>query len=107
MDNKIDLDAIITDHCSQPFMDEEGCMVVIAEGMRDALKEAIKQALVIASEKAKVKEVSESSTRAIYDGLDSVRIYNPNGPDSHVSVDQQSILDVNDLIVQSFVPQKD
>jgi hypothetical protein len=79
MKDKIYLDAIIDDKCGQPFMEEEGSMVALAEDVRDALREAIRQALVLASEKARVKW---------YPGDGTLQ-----------GVDKQSILDIEKLIV--------
>lgn len=87
--DKIDLDYIISDHCGQPFMEEEGSMVVLAEGVKDALKEAMRQVLVLASEKAKVEDKGRYAEN--FFGNTTWR--------SNYVVDKQSILDVEKLII--------
>ena len=92
--NTIDLDAII--NTVSPFANPT--IHFTRKDIKSLMLVAIHQALVLASEEAKVKEVFEDSKRKTYDGLDSVHIHNPNGSDSDVSADKQSILDVEKLI---------
>lgn len=75
--DKIDLDAIINMEVVSP---QRNSFTATRTNLHNLMKEAINQALVLASENAKVDEQ--------YDGMHS-----------HPIVDKQSILDVDKLIV--------
>lgn len=88
MEDKIDLDAIINKIVPILMLpdddkDEEQDKASIRRQVRDMMKEAIHQALVLASEKATTKRVYRKRSLVWYD----------------VVVDKGSILAVNDLIV--------
>lgn len=80
MDNKIDLDGIRKSIAKLPGNRGEG------EFTDACMKEAIRQALVLASEKAKVRKTYKEENSKI-------KCLCKHG------VDKQSILDVNDLVV--------
>jgi hypothetical protein len=82
--DKIDLDAIINAHPKFGLFNPTG---TIGEDIRAMLKEAIHQALVLASEKAQVYYAKHDSTTQ------------PGTISITVKVDKQSILDVEKLIV--------
>lgn len=93
--DKIDLDAIQLKYITK----EKGTVYPTNEQVSEMMKEAIHQALVLASEEAKVMECYHTDKRKDIDGLEQVNIFNPNGPDSYVIVDKQSILDCEKYIV--------
>lgn len=94
--DSIDLEAIISDEC-QPFLDEEGTLVCVKEFVKDALKEAIRRALVLASEKAQVLREDLSGE----DEEDAIQFrakkFIADYPYTY-EVDKQSILEVENLI---------
>lgn len=73
--DKIDLDTIIQSKVGSTYILGRGDVMVV-------MKEAIRQALVLASKKVKVKDIANG----LFGGGD-------------LQVDEQSILDVNDLII--------
>lgn len=92
--DKIDLDAIIKhmEDIREEFTLDNSFVKV-------CMKEAIHQALVLASEKATIQQINPHTREVQYEGLESYYFNNPNGPDEEITVYKQSILDIETLIV--------